>query len=425
MSPSNDASAPLVIVGAGQAGAMAARALRELGHAGKVVLIGDEPHAPYERPPLSKAVLADEQPPDVNLLPEPFLAQSGIVLQPGRRVVRLDAARRELHLDDGAVQAYRACLLATGGDVRVLPALPPGTPGVHYLRTLDDAQRLRAALRTARSLLVTGGGFLGLEIASTARALGLDVTVMELGPALLGRAMPPEVSRWLAARARAHGVRLHLGAQPSGLVPVAGGIAATLADAGVLRADLAVVAVGQVPNVALAREAGLLIDAGNGGIRVDERCRTSAEGVYAAGDCASGRDAATGTHRRLESWQNANEQARIAAAAMLGQDAEPPPPPWFWTDQFGCNIQMLGHGAPGLAYRLRGQFPEGRDPGKAMLFGIEGGRLVHVIAINAGGDLRAFRSVLGRPLACAPEALADPGIPAKQLARLALGPASA
>lgn len=425
MSPSNDTAAPLVIVGAGQAGAMAARALRELGHAGELVLIGDEPHAPYERPPLSKAVLADEQLPDIGLLPEPFQVQAGVALKTGRRVVRLDPARRELHLEDGTIQPYRACLLATGGDARVLPALPPGTPGVHYLRTLDDAQRLRAALRAARSLLVIGGGFLGLEIASTARALGLDVIVIELGPALLGRAVPPEVSRWLAARARAHGVRLHLGAKLSGLAPGAGGIAATLADAGALRAELAVVAVGQVPSVALAREAGLLIDAGNGGIQVDARCRTSAEGVYAAGDCASGFDAATGTHRRLESWQNANEQARIAAAAMLGQDAEPSPPPWFWTDQFGCNIQMLGHGAPGLTYRLRGQLPEGREPGKALLFGTDGDRLVHAIAINAGGDLRAFRGVLGRTLACPPQALADPAIPAKQLARLALGPASA
>lgn len=404
---------------------MAARALRELGHAGELVLIGDEPHAPYERPPLSKAVLADEGMPDIGLLPEPFQAQSGLALKRGRRVVRLDPARRELHLDDGGVQPYRACLLATGGGVRVLPALPPGTPGVHYLRTLDDARGLRAALRTARSLLVIGGGFLGLEIASTARALGLDVTVIELGPALLGRVMPPEASRWLATRVQAHGVRLLLGAKLSGLEAVGGGIAATLADAGELRAELAVVAVGQEPNVALAREAGLLIDAANGGIRVDARCRTSAEGVYAAGDCASGFDAATGTHRRLESWQNANEQARIAAAAMLGEAAEPPPPPWFWTDQFGCNIQMLGHGAPGLAYHLRGPLPEGREPGKAMLFGIDGDRLVHAIAINAGGDLRAFRNVLGRSLACAPETLADAGIPAKQLARLALGPASA
>jgi len=425
MSPLNDTGAPLVIVGAGQAGAMAARALRELGHDGELILIGDEPHAPYERPPLSKAVLADEQIPDIGLLPEPFQAQSGVTLKPGRRVVRLDTARRELHLDDGTVQPYRACLLATGGDARILPALPPGTPGVHYLRTLDDAQGLRAALRTSGSMLVIGGGFLGLEIASTARALGLDVTVIELGPALLGRAMPPEVSRWLAARARAHGVRLHLDATLTNLAPVAGGIAATLANVGGLRADLAVVAVGQVPSVALAREAGLLIDAGNGGIRVDAHCRTSAEGVYAAGDCASGLDADTGMHRRLESWQNANEQARIAAAAMLGRDVESSAPPWFWTDQFGCNIQMLGQGTPGLAYHLRGQLPQGSESGKALLFGIDGDRLVHAIAINAGGDLRAFRGVLGRPLACPPQALADPAIPAKQLARLALGPASA
>ncbi|VCU68618.1 Rhodocoxin reductase [Pigmentiphaga humi] len=421
-SPSNE-QAPLIIVGAGQAGAMAARALRESGYAGRLLLIGDERHAPYERPPLSKAVLSEPEPPALDLLPTGFPAEQGMELLTGRRVARLDPQGRRIQLDDGAWLPFRACLLATGGQVRTLPALPPGTPGVHYLRTLDDALRLRQAMRTADRMLVIGGGFLGLEVASTARAQGMAVTLVEQAPMLLGRAVPPEVSAWLAGRAAAYGIDLRLDARIGSLEARDGGVTAVLADGETLRAPLAVVSVGLVPEVALAQAAGLVIDARNGGVLVDAGCRSSAPGIYAAGDCASRREVGSDAGLRLESWQNANEQARIAAAAMLGVETHPAPQPWFWTDQFDCNIQMMGHGGSGTRYVARGDLSPGRDGGKALIFGVRDGLLAQLIAINAGGDLRAFRDLVGKPLACAPEALGDAAIPAKQLARLALGQA--
>lgn len=419
--PSDDHAAPIVIVGAGQAGGMAARCLREVGYRGAVIMVGDEAHLPYERPPLSKAVLADEQVPDVSLMPASFYAEHGIDLKTGTRAIRLDADRRQVELEDGAILSFSSCLLATGGRARQLPLCAGAAAAVHTLRTLDDALRLREAMRTANSVLIIGGGFLGLEIASTARMRGLEAMLVEQGPQLLERALPPLLSRWLGERAAAHGVQLHLNASLASLSEDAGGVRAVLGDGATLRADLAVVAVGLTPEVTLAREAGLRIDAHNGGIVVDAHCRTSAASVFAAGDCTSRPHAATGALVRLESWQNANEQARIAAAAMLGIDTAPAATPWFWTDQFGCNVQMLGHRDPALDYYVRGTLPSGCESGKALLFGVREGRLEHVVAINAGGDLRAFRDAVDQPLACAPQALCDPDAPAKQLARLALG----
>lgn len=392
--------APIVIVGAGQAGAMAAAALRDGGFAGRIVLIGSEPHRPYERPPLSKAVLCEPQEPRLDVLADDAFATRGIEWLGGVTVTELRPQQRELLLSDGRCLAYDRCLLATGGQARVLSALLPEQPGVHYLRSLDDARALRSRLVPGARVVVIGGGFLGLELASSARARGAEVELIESAPRLLERFVPPEVSDWLAARARALGIGLHLGmalaavevkdspadpAQPFAAAPIA-----LQTTAGTqLSADVVIVSIGLVPSVALAQAAGLALDASNGGIAVDEYGQTSCAGIYAAGDCASQYRELAGAALRLESWQNANEQARAAAAAMLGLPLPTPPYPWFWTDQLGCNIQMLGLPAPGLAYVLRGD-PQ-TEPCKALWIGHRDGVPVHGIAINAGGDLRVLR----------------------------------
>jgi 3-phenylpropionate/trans-cinnamate dioxygenase ferredoxin reductase subunit len=409
---------PILIIGAGQAGAMAAAELRKLGHAGRIVIVGGERHAPYERPPLSKAVLASrEHDATIGVHALDFYAGQDIELRLGVTVTALDADRKLAHCAGGDRVAYSACLLATGGSARVLPALPPGTPRVHYLRTLDDATGLRAAMQSAGSIVVIGGGFLGLETASTAIDMGLQVTVLESGERLLGRALPPELGDWLAQRARASGVDLRLGCTINALEAQADGIRVRLADGAALSAPLVVVAIGMTPNVELATAAGVALHAGNGGIQVDEQGRTSAAGIYAAGDCCSQYQPLVGSHMRLESWQSANEQARMAAAAMLGAICAPAATPWFWTDQFGCNIQMLGAPNPATRYTWRGTAAGGDTNPKFMLLGSLQGRLRHALAINAGGDLRQLRPLVGQELDGYLPRLCDETLPLRQLVR--------
>ncbi|AOB31198.1 ferredoxin reductase [Bordetella sp. H567] len=405
------APASIVIVGAGQGGAMAANALRALGYTGPLTLIGREPHAPYERPPLSKAVLRDADAEHAAAIhPHTFYAEQDIRLMRGIEALALDRARREIRLADGTVLAYDRCLLATGGQARELPALPRGTPKVHYVRTLDDARGLRACLRAGARVVVVGGGFLGLEVASTALASGAEVAVIESAQRLLPNALPAPFSRWLAARAAASGARLRLGARIASVACEADGRtpAGLVLDSGeTLPADAIVVAIGLQPEVTLARAAGLEIDPHNGGIRVDACCRSSDPDILAIGDCASQHRDFLGRHARLESWQNANEQARVAAAAML--DAEPPAPPypWFWTDQFGCNIQMLGMPDGDLVYTCRGDAEPGAQAPRLIWLGHRDGLPVHGVAVNAAADLRQMRVLFERGTRIDPAGFAD------------------
>jgi 3-phenylpropionate/trans-cinnamate dioxygenase ferredoxin reductase component len=386
----------IVIVGSGQAAAMAAHALREGGFEGRIVMAGREAHRPYERPPLSKAVLAAAEEPRLDVLTEDAWMRCNVDWLGGTGVAALDPAARTLLLADGRTIGYDKCLLATGGEARVLASLPPGDPRVHYLRTLDDARRLRAALRDRPRVAILGGGFLGLEVAHSALASGASVTVIEAAPVLLERFLPAQASAWVAAALRAEGVQLMTGTLVAGATDTAGGgLLLSTSTAGAVEADIAIVAIGLTPNDSLAREAGLAIAPG-GGVLVDANCRSSDANVFACGDCASQLRAGQSQPLRVESWQNANEQARAAAAAMLGAPAPVSPYPWFWTDQGRHNIQMLGMPAAGLQYVVRG------DPaaGKALWIGHREGVPVHGVAINAGGDLRALRPLFerGRPV---------------------------
>jgi 3-phenylpropionate/trans-cinnamate dioxygenase ferredoxin reductase subunit len=382
----------IVIVGAGQAAAVAAHALREHGWQGSITMLGRERHRPYERPPLSKAVLLAGDEPALDVLPEGIWARSNIELLSATNAIALNVALQQVRLADGRVLEYDKCLIATGGEAITFPSLPRTHPRVHYLRTLEDARRLREALVHRPAVAILGGGFLGLEVAHSCLAAGASVSVIERAASLLDRFLPSEASGWLASELRAAGASLHLGTSLTDVEPLAPHRLALTTDAGSrFEADEVVVAVGLTPNDHLARDAGLVV-AQSGGVLVDSNCRTSNEHVFACGDCTSQRRPGEARPTRVESWQNANEQARTAAAAML--DVAPPvaPVPWFWTDQGRNNVQMLGSCAADLEYVRRG------DPsaGKALWIGHRHRVAVHAVAINAASDLRTVRPLLER-----------------------------
>lgn len=381
----------VVIVGAGQSAAVAAHALREHGYRGRITMLGRERHKPYERPPLSKAVLVATEEPRLDVLSEESWMRSGIELLSGSDAVALDLAQQHVRLADGQVLAYEMCLLATGGEANTLACVPSSHRYVHCIRTIDDARRLRAALQRKPQVAILGGGFLGLEIANSALAAGASVTVLERATSLLDRFLPPEASAWLESGLRDAGAQILLGASLGAVHSLPSGRMRLMTAVGELEVDEVVVAVGLSPNDALAREAGLEIAAG-GGVLVDASCRTRNAHVFACGDCTSQQRAGQAVPTRMESWQNANDQARTAAAAMLGAPLPAPSIPWFWTDQGHHNIQMLGLPAPDLQYVRRGNPVDD----KVLWIGHRGAVPLHGVAINAGADLRAMRPLFER-----------------------------
>jgi 3-phenylpropionate/trans-cinnamate dioxygenase ferredoxin reductase subunit len=412
----------VLIVGAGQAGATAAAALRGFGYRERILIVGLEHQPPYERPPLSKAMLAGAgSVGDILIHPASFHAEKAIELLAGVEVASLDTATHTALLGDGTSIRYQHCLIATGGRPRTVAGLAPGQARVHYLRSITDALRLRDEMRRHRSVLILGGGFLGLEVASTARAMGLSVTVLESAHRVLNRAVPQVLSTWLQQRIARSGLALRLNVQCQSVFADSDGVSATLASGEQLSADLVVVAVGLEPEVDIARRAGIPINAANRGIGVDARCATSAPDVFAAGDCSSQHHPFIGAEVRLESWQSANEQARLAAAAIAGVPTESLAAPWFWSDQFACNLQILGVPVPGLTYRCRGTMDEHAESPNFILLGVsENGQILHAVAVNAGRDLRQLKALVDNKAPCDPAALCDTASQLRQQVRAAL-----
>ncbi|HYB09846.1 MAG TPA: FAD-dependent oxidoreductase [Alphaproteobacteria bacterium] len=377
-----------VIVGAGQAGGRAAEAMRKANFQGRVVLIGEEPHPPYERPPLSKAVLiGDKAATSTSLLPASFYTENRIELLTGVRATAIDANGARIMLDDGKVLGYTKLLLTTGGRVRTLPFAPFGRAGVHYLRTIEDSLALRAAIKTAPNFAVIGGGFLGLEAAASARRLGARVSVLELKPHLLDRAMAPDIARYVEAMHRRQGVDIHLGVEVSDLVGNDALEAVVLRDGTHIPADLALIAVGIVPQVELAAQAGARIE---DGIAVDEFGRTSLPNVFAAGDAANHLNPILGRRLRLESWQCAQNQAIAVARVMCGEHSPYAEVPWFWSDQFDANIQMIGVPPKTDRVVVRG------DPasGRFLCVNLSNGVVEGATAFNMGGEIRFMRKLI-------------------------------
>lgn len=396
----------VVIVGAGQAGVQTAEALRSGGYTGPITLLGDEPHGPYHRPPLSKAWLAGEMDAAQLVMRAPeMLARKGIDLRTGVRAAAIDRAARQLRLDDGGTLPYGALVLATGATPRTLP-LPGGdAPGVLALRGKDDAsaiaERMAACLAAQQPVVVVGGGFIGLEVAATARKKGLTVTVLEAAPRLLGRVLAPMLSDWYAELHRSHGVQLVLDARIAAIETAASGdvTGVRLADGTVVPAGLVVVGIGVQANDGLAQAAGLACERG---IVVDACGRTSDAHIFAAGDCTA-RRLADGTLLRLESVQNATEQGKSVAAAVLGQERPFTATPWFWSDQYDKKLQMAGLSGGADRWTVRGELASG----SFSIYHFQGDKLLAVDSVNAAKDHLQARKLLDAGVSPTAEQAAD------------------
>jgi 3-phenylpropionate/trans-cinnamate dioxygenase ferredoxin reductase subunit len=370
----------VVIVGAGQAGGWVAATLRDCGSEGEVVLVGEEAHPPYERPPLSKDVLLGEKLPESTYLwPKGLKAEH----RPGLRAERIDRADKKLELSNGSQLGYDKLVLATGGRVRRLDR-----PGAHYLRTIDDALALRAALLRGGSVLVIGGGWIGLEAAAAARKMGCAVTVVEAADRLCARVLPDSVSHYLHDLHTRHGVDIRLNAASADFA-----------------GDTVVVGIGITPNSELAEVAGLEVA---NGIVVDEFGTTSDPDIYAVGDVANLRGL------RLESWANAQNQAIATAKWLLGTATPYREIPWFWSDQHGVNIQMLGVPKREDTVVLRGD--PARD--KVSFFFMSDGKITGLVAVNTMRDVRVARKLMETAKAVAPALLADESKPLQDLLKV-------
>ncbi|HLU78618.1 MAG TPA: FAD-dependent oxidoreductase [Burkholderiaceae bacterium] len=404
----------VVIVGGGQAGAWAARSLRDLGHAGPIVMVSEERHAPYERPPLSKEILlgtgsADE----LTIHSHEELAALHIDVRPGVRCTSLDREGRRVILEGGEQLVYDTLILATGGRARRLDLPGVDSPRVHTLRTLDDAHRLRAALTGEPGhVLVVGGGWIGLEVAASARALGAEVTVLEAADRLCARSVAPDVSAALLDLHREQGVSVRLETSLTALQDQDDRLRVTLSDGTQLECQHLIMAAGLVANDELAVQAGLQCA---NGVLVDRQCRSSDPHIYAAGDVAVMETSLAGRRMRLESWQNAQDQGMAVAQAIMGQDVDYCPVPMVWSQQYDQFIQISGHVHAG------DQWTERRTSTGILRFYLDAtGTVVAAIGMNAGRDFRFARQLVERKARVPAAVLADPGQPLNKVASTAI-----
>lgn len=329
----------IVIVGAGECGARAAFALREKGYEGEITLIGAEPHLPYERPPLSKEGLAEGRGPKHVADAERYRA-AGVEVLTSATVEAIDRAAKTVRTADGRELSYDRLLITTGASPRLFPGHSQETPLIVTLRTHADAAAIRAHLAPGKVVAIIGGGFIGLELATTARKLGADVVVLEGMPRVLSRGVPEEIAAVVSERHRLEGVDIRCNTRIAGIVAGEERVCIELGNDDVIVADLVIVGIGAVPNTALAEMSGLAID---NGIAVDETLCTSDPDIFAAGDCCAFPLGHYGGRRiRLEAWRNAHDQGTLAAANLLGANEPIVSLPWFWSDQYDLTLQIAG-----------------------------------------------------------------------------------
>ena len=399
-----------VIVGASLAGGRAAQALRREGFDGRVVLIGAEPDPPYERPPLSKEYLRGDMPREkIFLATAETYREQEIELRLGTHATAIDPREHAVGLEGGERIAYDKLLLATGGRPRRLGAPGNDLDGIYYLRTVADCERIAQELLPGRRLAVIGAGFIGAEVAATARGMGLEVQVLEMAPVPLARALGEELGRIYAEIHRDHGVQLHTGEaierfEGSGRVERVVGSSGRTIDC-----NFVVVGVGIEPATELAEAAGL--EVGNG-IMVNELCETSAADVYAAGDVANFHHPLLGTRLRVEHWSNAQNQGVAAAKNMLGRREAYADIPWFWSDQYGLNMQYVGHATRWDEIALRGDVAAR----SFTAFYIDGGRLQAALAVNRHRDIRPSRELIRSGAPVKPDMLSNEETDLKSLA---------
>ncbi len=410
-----DIHSRIVIVGAGHAGGTAAALLRQHGHTGPITLIGEELVAPYQRPPLSKAYLKGET--DVETLklkPDEFYAEHDITLRLGTRVESIDRGALTVALKGGGEVAYDVLILATGSANRKLAIPGAGPHELHELRSLADAEQLKAVLEPGKRAVIIGGGYIGLEAAASARALGAEATIVELAPRVLARVACEELSSFFEAYHRARGVQILTGAQveavehgPDGHVS-----AARLADGRDIACDVVLVGVGAMACVELALEAGLEC---SNGVVVDAEARTSDPAIFAIGDMTwRPMPLYEGRRHRLESVPNALEQAKQAVAAILGRPAPAPEVPWFWSDQYDLKLQIAGVPFDADSLVVRGS----RDAAKFAIFHMKGDRILAVEAVNAPAEFMGGRLLIGNGKAVDRARLADLSVSMKEVSLL-------
>ena len=379
----------IIIAGAGHAGGQAAASLRQEGFEGEIVIIGDEPHIPYQRPPLSKQYLAGEHGLErVYLRPEKFYADRNVTIRSGVRVEAIDRAAQTVATSDGDSLSYAKLLLATGSRPRLLQLDSGDLAGIHYLRTIADVDAIRTEMEPRRKVAVVGGGYIGLEVAAVCIEAGLEVRVIEMEDRILQRVTTPAMSDFYHDLHSGRGVTIHTGTTVTGFAGN-GRVSQVLCSKSAFAADLVIVGIGIVPNVELAAEAGLPCD---NGIVVDDRCRTADPNIYAAGDCTNHPNPLLNRRLRLESVPNAMEQARVAAANMSGGDKVYASVPWFWSDQYDLKLQMVGFAADGDTEVLRGD----KSANSFAVFHLKDGAIAAVDAVNSPKEFMICRRLIGR-----------------------------
>ncbi|MFL6238549.1 MAG: NAD(P)/FAD-dependent oxidoreductase [Actinomycetes bacterium] len=373
----------VVVVGAGLGGLRTAEELRQVGYDGVITLLGAEKHPPYSRPPLSKEVLrGDAEPSSAHLRDAQAVEDLGVELLLGRRALQLDAASNAVQLDDGTTLAYDRLVIATGATPRTLATL--AGPNVHVLRTIDDCIALRDVLQARPRVVVVGAGFIGSEVASTARELGCAVTVLEVMPAPLVHALGEQIATACADLQRGSGVDLRCGVA----VTAVEGDRVWLDDGTFIEADVVVVGIGVRPDIDWLEGSGLQVD---NGVVCDEFCATSVEGVFAVGDVARWHNPLFGESMRLEHWTNATEQACAVARNVVGDRTPFAPVPYFWSDQFGSKIQVLG--VPRATDDVRVVHGSLEDGKFAAVYG-RAGRLVGAVGFSCARQVMTYRPML-------------------------------
>ncbi len=406
-------SLPIVVVGASHAGAQAVDSLRREGFQGQLILIGDEEYLPYQRPPLSKKFLLGELPLDRLGIRQPmFYEQHQVEIRVATRVTTIDPLTCTLTLADSAGNAdrlrYHKLILCVGSRVRKLTSPGADLEGVHYLRTVDDVVGMQAEMAAGKRMVVIGAGYIGLETAASARKLGLEVTVLEMAERCLNRVTAPVVSEFYAHRHAQSGVEIRVNTRVEALLGETRVTAVRCADGTQIPADIVVVGVGIIPETAIAQAAGLHCD---NGIVVDEQCRTSDPHIYAAGDCANHPSMRYGGRIRLESVDNAVEQARVAASNICGKHIQHAHTPWFWSDQYDVKLQTAGLMQGHDQQIIRGDTTSGHFS----IWFLKAGELLAVDAINRPGDFIIGKRWIGEHKHPDVVKLADPAVELKTL----------
>lgn len=396
----------IVIIGAGHAAGQAAASLRQAKFEGPVTIIGDETHIPYQRPPLSKQYLAGTQPADkVYLRAEKFYADKDIQLMLDTRATQIDPSTKTINLDNGETIAYEKLLISTGSRPRRLSIVGSDLNGIHYLRTMDDVDGIRADVKPDANLVIVGGGYIGLEVAAVGVELGMNVHVLEMEERILQRVTTPEMSAYYHKLHSDRGVHIHTQTGVTGFAGN-GSVEKVLCGDQSFDADIVIVGIGIIPNIEIAEEAGIHCD---NGIVVDDHCRTSDPDIYAAGDCTNHPNPLMNKRLRLESVPNAMDQARVSTANMLGDDKVYAAIPWFWSDQYELKLQMVGFSADGDSQVLRGDM----DSHQFAIFYLKDGKVVAADAVNSPKEFMLCKQLIGKP--ADPAQLADPETDLKSL----------